>query len=300
MICRFEPALCLHLQNVLIVLSSKPKLSSRYCFFSFFSNIFTALVLQFFRLTFLSGLVFGSLCCFLGCEPPTESVAPSPQLSPLAPLPPTAHYPEALLQNYAYNRGQLIFTPQNIRLGSPTSVLAERRFARTNRGIQVHLCLNHQQHSLANDNIINYPIKDGTHQLYAFLVSSHFESIKTPTAVFAKAITVQNGQLTRSSSLTTAAVVYNTPFGTHKVQAEDSLLVDFVLVNTTLSPDGNRVQLQLNEHPPWVVDQWQAYSLTGLQPGQQRLRLTLLDHTGQALAAPVEGVFEVATTEPPQ
>lgn len=288
-----------HLQNVLIVLSSKLKPSSRYCFFSFFSNIFTALVLQFFRLTFLSGLVFGGLYCFLSCEAPTESTTILPQLSPLKPLPPTALYPEALLQNYAYNRGQLIFTPQNIRLGSPTSILTERHFARTNKGIQVHLCLDHQQHSLANDNIISYPIKDGTHRLYAFLVSSHFESIKTPTAIFAKAITVQNGQLARSSSLTTPTVVYNTPFGTHKLQMKDSLLVDFVLVNTTLSPDGNRVQLQLDEQPPWIVDQWQSYRLTGLLPGQHRLRLTLINHDGQVLADPVEGTFKVVTPEPP-
>lgn len=252
------------------------------------------MVLQIFRFAILSGLVFGSLSCFLGCETPVGTSVSTAQLAPLPPLPATARAPEAALQNYTYTRGQLIFNPQNIRLGSPTAPLPTRRFARTNKGTQVHICLDHQQHSLANDNIIDYPIADGDHQLYAFLVSSHFESIKTPAAVFAKAITIRNGQLARSLPLTAPAVVYNTPFGTHKLLPTDSLLVDFVLVNTNLSPDGNRVQLQLDDQAPWVVDRWQAYRLTGLSVGSHRLRLTLLNRAGQAIAEPVEGRFEVA------
>ena len=218
--------------------------------------------------------------------------APPPAVLRAVPTDPTTPaYATALLQNYTYATGRLIFNPQNIRLGSPTP--PKNQFQRTNKGVQLHISLNQTTHDWSNQNILEYPIEDGDHQLYAFMVDSYKESIKVPQAVFGKSITVRQGRLARSHPIVQPMVLYNMPLGQYTLAPNDSILVDFVLLNTTLSPEGNQVELQLDDQTPWTTTEWQPFSLHQLQPGAHRMRLTLRNAAGQALAAPVEGNFEV-------
>jgi hypothetical protein len=208
----------------------------------------------------------------------------------------TPRYQNILLQNYTYTQNKMMFNPQNIRLGGQSERTPKRPTARTRKGIHLHLSINNQHH-ISNDNIFDYPLPDGSYDLFAFIAHAYYESIKNPDAIMGRHIEVKNGNLVGSRPIEHIAIVYNAPHGTHEIEESDSLLFDFVLYGSQLSEAGNYVTLEINDQAPMRIDQWQAYYLTGFKEGEQRLRLTLNNSQGKAITSAVEQRFMVKKPE---
>ena len=52
--------------------------------------------------------------------------------------------------------------------------------------------------------------------------------------------------------------------------------MDFYLVNTDISPNGNKVRLTVQEKE-FIIDSWAPYYLEGLEKGEVNLKLELID-----------------------
>lgn len=202
-------------------------------------------------------------------------------------------YHQTSLQNYTYTQGKMMFSPQNVRLGSQTPVLPTRNTPRTNKGIQLHVSVNNQQHQLSNQNIFEYPVENGQYDLFAFLTDSYYESIKQPNTIMGKRIEIRNGTLAASKTIEQIALLYNTPIGIHEINETDSILFDFVLYGTQLEEVGNYVSCVINQQAPIRLDKWQPYYLTGLSEGEHKITLTLNNAAGKAITPSLENSFTV-------
>lgn len=205
----------------------------------------------------------------------------------------STQYKNISLQNYTYTRGQMMFNPQNIRLGGQYIVPPLRPTPKSSKGLHLHVSVDNQQHELSNNNIFDYPLEDGHYHLFAFLADAYYESIKEPNAIVGKYIKINKGNLAASRPIEQVALLYNIPIGEHEVTEKDSILLDFVLYGTELEEQGNYVTLIINEQEPVRLEKWQPYYLIGFTEGQHQLVLTLHNAQGKAIAPPVKNIFTV-------
>ncbi len=249
-------------------------------------------------------LAFCSLNGLVSCNQTngTEDIpAPLPsliELIPCTPLDSSIQYTNVLLQNYTYTRNQMMFRPVNLRLGgmTPLTVSRPRTLPNTNKGNHLHVCIDNQQHHISNNNIFKFPLSDGKYKLTAFISRSFYESIKNPEAIIAKEIGIRNGELYLSKNLSSIDILYNAPMGTYL--KGDEILLDFVLVGTTLEEGGNQVKITINDQKSFQVSTWQAYFLKGLDVGTYEVKLELLDALGKQIATPKSQKFIIkAPTE---
>ena len=68
---------------------------------------------------------------------------------------------------------------------------------------------------------------------------------------------------------------YSRPKGTYEGLDTEKLLLDFYLVNTELSPDGNKVRLTITQNGLIVhyttLDRWVPYYIEGLEKGEVKI-----------------------------
>ena len=131
-------------------------------------------------------------------------------------------------------------------------------------------------------------IKEGDHVMLAFLSRSYHESVKNADAVVVKKITAGNpaDSLKMDVDLTAPHLFYSRPKGTYKGEDVNKVLLDFYLVNTEISEDGNKVLATINGEE-FTITEWQPYVMKGLPLGENTIELQLVDKDNQ----PIEGPF---------
>lgn len=212
------------------------------------------------------------------------------QLLPCSPIDTFAFYKKIKMQNYSYDRGTAMFGTQGIRLGAKIPVEGERASSLTKKGVHLHLNINNTIHEISNENNFPCTIPDGRHKLFAFIATPYYESIKNQEAIIAKEIEIRNNRLARSHNLSQVDIVYNAPRGELK---GGKVLLDFVLVNTSLAKGGNSVRVTIDEGAVFTLNDWQAYYIEGLVEGTHTVKLELLDATGKQIALPIVDTFNL-------
>ena len=74
---------------------------------------------------------------------------------------------------------------------------------------------------------------------------------------------------------------YSRPKGVYK-NGDTEILLDFYLVNTKLSPDGNRVRATINDVVFYIYE-WSPYFIEGLPKGENKIKLELLNNKNQLI-----------------
>ena len=62
-------------------------------------------------------------------------------------------------------------------------------------------------------------------------------------------------------------------------------ILDFYLVNTSITEDGNKVKVTLNT-TEFIIDKWAAYTIKGLTKANNTIRLQLIDKNGNTIDGP--------------
>ena len=69
-------------------------------------------------------------------------------------------------------------------------------------------------------------------------------------------------------------------------QAEtDEAILDFYLVNTSISETGNKIKVTINK-TEFIINKWAAYKITGLKNIENVVRIQLLDNSGGLVEGP--------------
>lgn len=172
--------------------------------------------------------------------------------------------------------------------------------ANSMKGQHIHLIVDNQPYIAKYDARFSQPIADGQHVVLSFLSRSYHESLKQQGAYDLRLLTV--GKLDSSTpplgfDLKAPALFYSRPKDTYAGNDAKQIMLDFYLVNTTLSPGGNQVRATING-TPFMLSRWLPYMMDGLPAGPATIKLELLDRSGTLIPGPYNSVTRTITVAP--
>ena len=167
----------------------------------------------------------------------------------------------------------------NYELGIQSLKDFDYTLANSNKGQHIHFIVNNGPYSAHYQQNITKELDKGNNVILAFLSRSYHESVKNPNAF----ILTQTGN--DKINLNNEFIFYSRPKGTYKGVDTEKLLLDFYLVNTNISPDGNKVRATIQD-TEFIIDEWAPYYIEGLPKGEITVKLELIDSTGNLIDTP--------------
>ena len=218
----------------------------------------------------------------------------------LTPFKPSRDFPDASLKAMAYTNGTFstVIAGSSYKLGEQTSDAPEKNCANSKEGQHLHLIVDTEPYLAKYESSFTHDIPDGEHYLLCFLSRSYHESLKSPGAHKAAKVTVANKSITKSENIEGPMLFYSRPKGLYTGADVEKVMLDFYLVNTDMT--GYQVEADINGEKH-LLDKWQPYYIEGLPDGDNTIKLSLLDSTGQLVKVPLNPVsrtFKLEKTPP--
>jgi len=212
-------------------------------------------------------------------------------------FPETKSYPDAGLTSMSYNNGTFTFNlndDDEYKLGQQTPDADQLMCANSAKGQHIHLIVDNEPYNALYEPMHEMELADGEHYVLAFLSRSYHQSLKNPQAFLAKKLTVSGAKATASNQITEPMLFYSRPKGTYVGDDINNLLLDFYPVNVELG-EQYRVKVAVNGEEIAELDEWKSYKLEGLEMGDNRIELTLINADGMTVDAPFNPVERVIT-----
>ena len=165
------------------------------------------------------------------------------------------------------------FDIMNYNLGEQTDGAIQNGLANSLKGQHIHFIINNDPYSAHYDSNFSKELEDDNNVILAFLSRSYHESVKNEKAYV---LTQISNDKSKEIDLTQQFLFYSRPKGVYKGEDTKKLLLDFYLVNTEISPNGNKVRLTVQEKE-FIIDSWAPFYLEGLEKGEVNLKLELID-----------------------
>lgn len=232
---------------------------------------------------------------------PEESITKKAQPITLERLENSPSYTDAVLEMNEPKDSQIkesgeidfSFTVKNYELGAQTDSSNAKLLANSGKGQHIHFILDNQPYSAHYESAFAKAIPDGTHHLVAFLSRSYHESVKNDNSVVVKKLVVGNTtEAATTMDMESPTLIYSRPKGTYTGEDTKNVLLDFFVLNTTLSKAGNSVRATINE-TTFLIDEWAPMVLKGLPLGQVKIKLELIDENGEVIPGPFNTVNRV-------
>ncbi|WP_245615909.1 hypothetical protein [Flagellimonas lutaonensis] len=190
------------------------------------------------------------------------------------------------------------FAVNNYELGTQTEGPNVELLANSGKGQHIHFILNNQPYSAHYEPTFKKEIPDGVHHLVAFLSRSYHESVKNENSVVVRKLEVgPNAEDTLGLDMEAPTLIYSRPKGEYSGADTKNVLLDFFVLNTTLSEDGDKVRATINGEE-FIIAEWAPYIMTGLPMGEVTIQLELLDREGNLIPGPFNKVVRTVTLKP--
>ncbi len=187
------------------------------------------------------------------------------------------------------------FDVQNYELTAQTDSPNTESLANSGKGQHIHFILNNQPYSAHYESAFAKAIPDGTHHLVAFLSRSYHESVKNENSMVVKKLMVgENAEDNKELDMNAPTLIYSRPKGEYKGKDTENLLLDFFVLNTTLSENGNKVRANINGEE-FIITEWAPYVINGLEMGEVKIMLELIDANGNTIEGPFNQVTRTVT-----
>lgn len=179
------------------------------------------------------------------------------------------------------------FQVDNYTLGNQTPDADSKLCANSAKGQHIHYIIDNEPYKAFYTSGFDEMVFEGYHTVLAFLSRSYHESIKNPDAyVLFNFIAAGKGDLIGTpADLKAPHLFYSRPKGEYIGNDSKKILLDFYLVNTSLSENGNKVRATING-TDFVLPQWKTYIIEGLPMGENTIRLELIDKEGKLVPGP--------------
>ena len=171
------------------------------------------------------------------------------------------------------------FNIENYDLGIQTSENFDYQLANSTKGQHIHFIVNNGPYSAHYTDSFSKPFEEVNNVILAFLSRSYHESVKNKNAF----ILTQFGK--NQIDLESEFLFYSRPKGTYRGSDTENLLLDFYLVNTEISENGNKVRATIQDKE-FIIDEWAPYFITGLPKGEITIKLELIDSLGLTIKTP--------------
>lgn len=172
------------------------------------------------------------------------------------------------------------FKIEDYELGVQTPKQFEYKLANSDKGQHIHFITNNGPYSAKYSNEFVQKLDQGNNVILAFLSRSYHESVKNPNAYYLDQIGDGN-----KIDLSGELLFYSRPKGVYKGEATEKVLLDFYLVNTKISPEGNKVRATI-QGTEFILDEWAPYYIEGLPKGEISIKLELIDSKGDLIDSP--------------
>ncbi len=183
------------------------------------------------------------------------------------------------------NAGEVDFSFEtgNYELGTQTEKNGMAgMLANSDKGQHIHLIVDNGPYSAHYEPKFKNEMTAGTHYVVAFLSRSYHESVKNADSFIAKKMVVGNAGDDMGVNLEEPTLIYSRPKGEYSGADTENLLLDFFLLNTTLSESGNKVRATINGQE-FMITEWAPYVIKGLPKGEATVKLELLDSAGNMI-----------------
>ena len=164
-------------------------------------------------------------------------------------------------------------------LGIQTLKDFDYQLANSAKGQHIHFIVNNGPYSAHYEDTFTKQFEDSSNVILAFLSRSYHESVKNSNAY----ILTQVGE--NEIDLNKEFLFYSRPKGTYKGVDTEKLLLDFYLVNTNLSSTGNKVKATIQD-TEFIIEEWAPYYIKGLPKGEIKIKLELIDASGNLIDSP--------------
>lgn len=187
------------------------------------------------------------------------------------------------------------FQVANYELGAQTVSPNAEKLANSGKGQHIHFILNNEPYSAHYEASFTKEIPDGVHHLVAFLSRSYHESVKNENSVVVRKLTIgSNQENTQDFDIDAPTLIYSRPKGTYSGKDTENLMLDFFVLNTTLSEDGNKVRATINGQE-FIITEWAPHVMKGLPKGKVDIVLELIDSDGNHIEGPFNKVTRSVT-----
>jgi len=185
------------------------------------------------------------------------------------------------------------FELENYELGIQTLGAGENGLANSAQGQHIHMIVDNGPYSAHYSSDFSKELKNGNNLTLFFLSRSFHESVKNPNAF--SLIQLSSGEQDYEPyDLDSEFLFYSRPKGVYEGDDTKKLLLDFYLVNTEISPEGNKVRATINENE-FIIDEWAPYYIEGLPLGEVTVKLELLNSNGELIDSPFNPVVRKVT-----
>ena len=171
------------------------------------------------------------------------------------------------------------FDVVNYELGMQTLKNFDYQLANSEKGQHIHFIVNNDPYSAHYEEKFSKKFEGDSNLILAFLSRSYHESVKNKNAF----VLTQLGE--QKIDLNNEFLFYSRPKGTYKGPATEKLLLDFYLINTQISADGNKVRATIQDKE-FMIDEWVPYYIEGLAKGEVKVKLELIDAFGNFIDTP--------------
>ena len=189
--------------------------------------------------------------------------------------------------------GNFDFEVTNYELGIQTEDANSRGIANSGKGQHIHFILDNGPYSAHYESSFTKKLDTGMHVFLAFLSRSYHESVKNSDAFVVQVLPV--GVESQSDfDYDAPHLFYSRPKGVYSGDDTKKLMVDFYLLNTTVSENGNKVRATINDNV-FLISEWAPFYVTGLDKGEVTIKLELLDSNGNLIPGPFNEVERKVT-----
>ena len=171
------------------------------------------------------------------------------------------------------------FNVDQYELGLQTLKDFEYNLANSAKGQHIHFIVNNDPYSAHYIEKFSKKLEGDSNVILAFLSRSYHESIKNPNSF----VLTQVGE--DKIDLNKEFLFYSRPKGTYEGLDTEYLLLDFYLVNTEISSNGNKVKATIMD-TEFIIDEWAPYYIKGLPKGEIKIKLELIDASGSLIDTP--------------
>ncbi len=193
------------------------------------------------------------------------------------------------------SEAEFTFKVNDYELGAQTAGPNAQKLANSGKGQHIHFILNNQPYSAHYEPSFKKEIPDGVHHLVAFLSRSYHESVKNDNSVVVQKLEVgADPQDDMGLDMNAPTLIYSRPKGTYAGNDTKNLLLDFFVLNTTLSENGDKVRATINGEE-FTITEWAPHVIKGLPLGEVTIQLELLDSAGNPIPGPFNKVTRTVT-----
>ena len=164
-------------------------------------------------------------------------------------------------------------------LGIQTLKNFDYQLANSAKGQHIHFIVNNNPYSAHYSEKFSKKLEGDSNVILAFLSRSYHESVKNKNAF----VLTQVGE--DKIDLNKEFLFYSRPKGTYEGLDTEYLLLDFYLVNTEISSNGNKVKATIM-NTEFIIDEWVPYYIKGLPKGEIKIKLELIDASGNLIDTP--------------